>query len=82
MFYLTMYSIHFIYGYIASGIWITRGEVSCFHFIDYTLRLAARTVYRWILHSMVFITPVVEHWLDQKVIGLGLGAHWVQMVST
>ena len=48
MFYLTTYSIHFIYGYMASDIWlrtilIVRKETRCRH-IGYSFRLAARVL--------------------------------------
>ena len=46
MFYLTTHSTHFIYGYVASDIWlmtilIVRKETRCRH-IDYSFRLTAR----------------------------------------
>ena len=46
MFYLTTHSTHFIYGYMASDIWlrtilIVRKETRCRH-IGYSLRLTAR----------------------------------------
>ena len=48
MFYLTMHSTHFIYGYMASDIWlrtilIVRKETRCHH-IDYSFRLTARVL--------------------------------------
>ena len=48
MFYLTMHSTHFIYGYMASDIWlrtilIVRKETHCCH-IDYSYRLTARVL--------------------------------------
>ena len=48
MFYLTTHSTHFIYGYMASDIWlrtilIVRKETRCRH-IGYSLRLAARVL--------------------------------------
>ena len=48
MFYLTMHSTHYIYGYMASDIWlrtilIVRKETRCRH-IGYSLRLAARVL--------------------------------------
>ena len=48
MFYLTTHSTHFIYGYIASDIWlrtilIVRKETRCRH-IGYSLQLTARVV--------------------------------------
>ena len=48
VFYLTMHSTHFIYGYMASDIWlrtilIVRKETRCRH-IGYSLRLTARVL--------------------------------------
>ena len=48
MFYLTMHSTHFIYGYMASEIWlrtilIVRKETRCRH-MGYSFRLAARVL--------------------------------------
>ena len=48
MFYLTTHSTHFIYGYMASDIWlrtilIARKETRCHH-IGYSLRLTARVL--------------------------------------
>ena len=48
MFYLTTHSTHFIYGYMASGIWlrtilIVRKETRCRH-IGYSYRLTARVL--------------------------------------
>ena len=47
IFYLTTHLTHFIYGYIASDIWlrtilILRKETRCRHYIGYSFRLAAR----------------------------------------
>ena len=50
MFYLTMHSTHFIYGYMAS----------------YMHHPTDR-----IIHTMAFVTPVVEHWLEREI------AQWV-----
>ena len=48
MFYLTTHSTHFIYGYIASDIWlstilIVRKEIRCRH-MGYSFRLIARVI--------------------------------------
>ena len=48
MFYLTTHSTHFIYGYMASDIWlrtilIVRNETRCHH-IGYSFRLTARVL--------------------------------------
>ena len=76
MFYLTTHSTHFIYGYMASDIWlrtilIVRKETRCSH-IGYSFRLAARLFYMHhprdrIAHSTAFVTPVVEHWLEREI---------------
>ena len=80
MFYLTTYSTHFIYGYMASDIWlrtilIVRKETCCHH-IGYSFLLTARVLYMHhpndrIAHTMAFVTPVMEHWLEREI------AQWV-----
>ena len=81
MFYLTTHSTHFIYGYMASDIWlrtflIVRKETRCRH-IGYSYRLAARVLLyapshrERIIHTTAFVTPVVEHWLEREI------AQWV-----
>ena len=80
LFYLTTHSTHFIYGYLASYIWlrtilIVRKETRCRH-IGYSYRLTARLFYMHyptdrITHTTVFVTPVVEHWLEREI------AQWV-----
>ena len=76
MFYLTTHSTHFIYGYMASDIWlktilIVRKETPCRH-IGYTFRVAARVFYVHhptdrIAHTTAFVTPVVELWLKREI---------------
>ena len=80
MFYLTTHSTHFIYGYMASDIWlrtiqIVRKETRCHH-IGYSYRLTARVLlyapyHDRIAHTTAFVTPVVEHWLEREI------AQWV-----
>ena len=77
IFYLTTHSTHFIYGYMASDIWlriilIVRKETRCRH-IGYSFRLPARVLYSTdrIAHTTAFVTPVVEHWLEREI------AQWV-----
>ena len=80
MFYLMTHSTHFIYGYMASDIWlrtilIVRKDTRCCH-IGYYYRLAARVLYMHhptdrITHTTAFVTPVVEHWLEREI------AQWV-----
>ena len=76
MFYLMTHSTHFIYGYMASDIWlrtilIERKETCCHH-IGYSHRLTARVFYMHhptdrITHTTAFVTPVVEHLLEQEI---------------
>ena len=76
MFYLTMHSTHFIYGYMASDIWlrtilIVRKETRCHH-IGYSFQLTAKFFYMHhptdrIGHTKAFVTPVVEHWLKREI---------------
>ena len=75
MFYLTTHSTHFIYGYMASDIWlrtilIVRKETHC-RYIGYYFRLIARVPTERIAHITAFVTPVVEDWLEQEI------AQWV-----
>ena len=77
MFYLTTHSTHFIYGYMASDIWlrtilIVRNETRCRH-IGYSFRLAARVLLYASSHRQdnTYHIPVVEHWLERKI------AQWV-----
>ena len=79
MFYLTMHSTHFIYGYMASDIWlrtilIVRKETRCRH-IGYSYRLTGFFYMHHptdrITHTTSFVTPVVEHWLEREI------AQWV-----
>ena len=81
MFYLTTHSTHFIYGYMASDIWlstilIVRKETRCRH-MGYYFRLAAMVFLYMhhptdrITHTTAFVTPVVEHWLEREI------AQWV-----
>ena len=80
MFYLTTHSTHFIYGYMASHIWlrtilIVRNETRCRH-IGYSYRLAARVLlyapsHRQdnTYHGLCYTS--VEHWLEREI------AQWV-----
>ena len=68
MFYLTMHSTHFIYGYMASDIWlrtiliVKRKHQGFFYMHHPTDRIT---------HTTAFVTPVVEHWLEREI------AQWV-----
>ena len=82
MFYLTTHSTHFIYGYMASDIWlrtilIVRKKTRCCH-IGYSFRLTARVLLYAPSHRQDstyhgLCTPVVEHcllsmgWCIQKI---------------
>ena len=80
LFYLTTHSTHFIYGYMASVIWlrtilIVRKETRCRH-IGYSYRLAARVLLYAPSHRQDntyhrLYTPAVEHWLEREI------AQWV-----
>ena len=83
MFYLTTHSTHFIYGYMASDIWlrtilIVREETRCRH-IGHSFRLTARVLLYAPSHRQDstyhgfgnFVTLVVEHWLEREI------AQWV-----
>ena len=85
MFYLTTHSTHFIYGYMASDIWlrtiliVREGYTRCRHNIGYiSYRLTARSSFICIhhyrqdsTHTTAFVTPVMEHWLKREI------AQWV-----
>ena len=58
MFYLTIHSTHFIYGYM---IWDRNSETHCHHFKS---RLAENDSIDRIVYTMTFVTPAVEHWLE------------------
>ena len=63
MFYLTMYSTHFLYSYMASKIYRTT------QILHYFLQLAARVpLYasptNRIAYTMAFVIPVMEYWLE------------------
>ena len=76
MFYLTTHSTHFIYGYMASDIWlrtilIVRKETRCLH-IGYSYRLTARVLLYAPSHRQDntyhgLCLPVVEHWLEREL---------------
>ena len=82
MFYLTTHSTHFIYGYMASDIWlrtilIVRKETCCRH-IGYSYRLTAKVLLYAPSHRQDntyhgFVTPVVEQWLERELMGRGVG---------
>ena len=73
MFYLTMHSTPFIYGYMASDIWlrtimIVRKETRCCH-IGYSFRLTARVLLyapshrqNSTYHGLCYTKPVVHNW--------------------
>ena len=81
MFYLTTHSTHFIYGYMASDIWlrtilIVRKETRCRH-IGYSYRLTAKIILQApsnrhdnTYHGLCY--TFVEHWLEGEI------AQWVE----
>ena len=80
MFYLTTHSTHFIYGYMASNIWlrinqIVREKTRCRH-MGYFPISSKGSFYMHhptdrIALTTAFVKPVVEHWLEQEI------AQWV-----
>ena len=75
MFYLTTHSTHFIYGYMASDIWlrtiqIVRKETRCRH-IGYSYRLTARVLLYAPSHRQDNTYHSLEHWLEREI------AQWV-----
>ena len=47
-------------------------ETHCCHFIGSSFRLAAADLYTHhptarIVHTTIFVTPVVEHWLEREI---------------
>ena len=81
MLYLTTHSTHFIYGYMASDIWmrtilIARMKTRC-RYIGYSFRFTAWAILYAPPHIQdsvyhgLFFTPVVDHWLEQEI------AQWV-----
>ena len=79
MFYLTTHSTHFIYGYLASGIWlrtiqIARGNPLPPHGLLFPISSKGSficTIPDRIAHTTAFVIPVVEHWLEREI------AQWV-----
>ena len=80
IFYLTTHSTHYIYGYMASDIWlrtilIVRKETRCRH-IGYSYRLTARVLLYAPSHRQDnTYTPVVEQWLEREI------AQWVHPMN-
>ena len=67
MFYLMMHATHFIYGYMASELRYTYKEGNVY--LLNTFYLAARIFYIHhptdkTAHTMAFVNPVMEHWLE------------------
>ena len=81
-FYLTTHSTHFIYGYMASDIWlrtiviVTREKGNPLPPLRLLLSINSKgsllcTIPHRITHTMAFVTPVVEHWQEREI------AQWV-----
>ena len=76
MFYLTTHSTHFIYGYMASDIWlrtilIEKGNPLPPHRLLLSINSKGsfymhHTTDR-ITHTTAFVTQVVEHWLEREI---------------
>ena len=83
MFYLTTHSTHFIYGYMASDIWlrtilIVRKETHCRHIGYSPINSKGSFIYTIpdrIAHTTAFVTPVLEHWLEREI------AQWVHPIK-
>ena len=79
MFYLTTHSTHFIYGYMASDMVkdhsdSEKGNPLPLHRLLLSINSKGSficTIPDRITHTMAFVTPVVEHWLDREI------AQWV-----
>ena len=72
MFYLTMHSTHFIYGYMVkdhSG--NERGNPLMQHGLLFPISCKGSFICTRIAHITAFISPVVEHWLERET------ARWV-----
>ena len=78
MFYLKTHSTHFIYGYMASGIYMVkdhsdseRGNPLSPHELLFPISskgyFICITPIDRIAHTTVFVTPVVEHWLEGEI---------------
>ena len=68
MFYLTMHSTHFIYGYMASD--SKRENLMPLHGLLFLISSKGSFVYHptdRITHTKAFVTPVVEHSLVQEL---------------
>ena len=68
MFYLTTHSTHFIYGYMASD--NERGNPLPKHGLLFPISSKGSficIIHDRIAHTMAFVTPVAEHWLEREV---------------
>ena len=70
MFYLTTHSTHFIYGDMASGIYMVKDHSDSERGKQQGLFYMHHPTDR-ITHTTAFVTPVVEHWLEREI------AQWV-----
>ena len=71
-----MLSTHFIYGYIRVKDHSDSESETCCRHMGYSFWLRARVLYMYhptdrITFTTVFVTPVVEHWLEREI------AQWV-----
>ena len=76
-FYLTTHSTHFIYGYMASDIWlrtILKGNLLPQHRLLFPINTNSKGSFICTIqqtHTTAFVTLVVEHWLEQEI------AEWI-----
>ena len=74
MFYLTMHSTNFIYGYMASGIWERTIQIEREENTDVTTLQGMFYMHHpidRIACTTAFVNPVMEHWLEWEI------AQWV-----
>ena len=84
MFYLTMHSTHFIYGYMASDIWlrtipIVRKETCCCH-ISYSFQLTARVILYAPSHRQDSTYHSLYYTSRGALAGMEI-AHWVHPIK-
>ena len=79
IFYLTMHSTHFIYGYMVKDHSDSeKGNPLPPHRLPFTINSKGSFIYTIpdrIAHTTAFVTPVVEHWLEQEI------AQWVHHIK-
>ena len=66
MFYLTTHSTHFIYGYMASNMVEDHSDSERGNLLLFFISSKGSFICNRITHTMAFVTPVVEHWLERE----------------